>query len=639
MRTWLAPRAPDGWAASATAYGIKQLRSNPIRAAIRNVGKPLRRILAALWPRPGSGPSECGWRIALDQVIRDLEDLNGSTERDFLAVGEKLMEFRSAARQIASDMAALTELISGEHGRHASRALARMLEHSRGMDARIERSGQTLRQVRDLSRRIRLAFAGLRNMVPVFRTLCTLTRIETSRFRGSGADFGDLAAEVGPLSESIRASGEGILEASSRLDQGVQSAILSASGLRAKQLKELPALVAEVTGGLDAFEERQQRAAESSARQAVQYQALCAAVDDVVRSVQFHDITRQQIEHVVHALRQVCAEGVSGRGSRDSLPPGAGAILALQTSQLSGAAELFASSLERMERDLESIAVRIQDMAETSRALMGISANDQDSFFLGMEGHFTAILHMLGACATARAAMESTAANLESTIGGMRDSIGEIRGIEIQIQRIAINATIRAAHIGSAGNALNAIAGAMQRLALDSNTSTEDVAEALDAMSEAASRVSGGHDHAASGADSGTDEVIDEMRQAVGELHSSSECSFSRVNQIAALGARLAGDAAAVRGGLSAGPLFAQVVERARAELERIGAQAGDGSLEGDEGAPSRQLEALAEHYTMQRERDVHESMAKGSALSAAPTEELRPALEDGDLGDNVELF
>src|SRR5262249_36288265 len=156
-----------------------------------------------------------------------------STERDFLAVGEKLMEFRGTARQIAADMAALTELISGEHGCHASLALTRILTHSTGMDEGIEQSGQALRQEQNKSNRIRLAFAGLRNTVAVFRTLCTLARIESSRL-GSSTEFGDLAAEVGPLSESIQTSGDGVLEASLRLEQSVQSSIRSGSDLRAR---------------------------------------------------------------------------------------------------------------------------------------------------------------------------------------------------------------------------------------------------------------------------------------------------------------------------------------------------------------------------------------------------------------------
>ena len=174
----------------------------------------------------------------------------------------------------------------------------------------------------------------------------------------------------------------------------------------------------------------------------------------------------------------------------------------------------------------------------------------------------------------------------------------------------------------------------MQRLALDSNANTEDVAETLAAMSEAAKSVSG-----VAGADSVPNKVIDEMQRAVLGLHSSSECSFSRVSQIAALGAQLAAEIGAVRNGFSAGLLFAQVADRARGELERLGAQAGGESLEGVEGAPTEQLESLAKRYTMQMERDVHEALTGGTAMAAKPSDMSGVALAEGDLGDNVELF
>ncbi len=591
---------------------------------------PLHGILITLRHPFASNSRERGWAAAIDQVIRDLEDLNRSTERDFLAVGENLMEFRSTSRQIASDMAALGELISGEHGRNVSAALTRILEHAREMDAGIEQSGQALGQVHDLPGRIRLAFAGIGNTVSTFRTLCTLTRIETSRLGDTGGDFGDLAAQVRPLSESIQTSGEGVLEASAQLDQGVEAAIRSASELRVRQLKELPGLIEGVIGGLRAFEERRQRAAESSARQAADYEALCDAAGNVVRSVQFHDITRQQIEHVLEALRQLRSSCASGRGS---LPPDARAILALQSSQLCAAARVFATSAGRMERDLESMAARVQGMAEAGKALMGISDDEHDSFFLRMEDHFTAILKMLGSCTTGQAEMESTAANLAETINRMRASVAEVRGIEIRIQRIATNATIRATHIGTRGDALNVIAEVMHRLALDSNANTEIVAGALDAMTDAAGRVSGRSD-AAADARARANEVIDEMRCSVVELHSSNESSFSRVHQISTLSSRLAADFGAVR---RAGTLFAQVVARARGELDRIGGQTGGRSPEGAEAASTQHLESLAEHYTMKMERDVHDSVTRGSV--AEPGEEPVLALQDGDLGDNVELF
>ena len=126
-----------------------------IRKAFRPLSTPITGILTTLRRPLASGSTGDGCGTAIDQVIRDLEGLNGSTERDFLAVGEKLMEFSSTARQIASDMAALGELISGEHGRNVSAALTRILERARAMDAGIEQSGHALEEVHDLSARIR----------------------------------------------------------------------------------------------------------------------------------------------------------------------------------------------------------------------------------------------------------------------------------------------------------------------------------------------------------------------------------------------------------------------------------------------------------------------------------------------------
>jgi hypothetical protein len=131
------------------------------------------------------------------------------------------------------------------------------------------------------------------------------------------------------------------------------------------------------------------------------------------------------------------------------------------------------------------------------------------------------------------------------------------------------------------------------------------------------------------------------MRNTILELHSSSECSSGRIVQIAALGSRLGNDIGALCQSFSAGRLFAEVVNRSCGELERLGAGAGAGpGTSPDAGADSTQeLEQFAQHYTMQMERDVHASVARGAALAAPEATEARVALEDGNLGDNVELF
>lgn len=567
------------------------------------------------------------------ETIQELEALNRSTERDFLAVGEKLTEFRTSARQISSDTAAITELIAGEQGRNASKALRQLLEHSQELDGRIERSGQAFTNVRELSNRLRKAFSGLTNMVAVFRSLCTLTQIETARLGGAGADLGHLAAEIRPLSESIQVSGEAVVASSNRLDQAVQRAMRSGSELRITHLKEMPLLIASVLGSLESFEERRRLAFESSSRQAAEYAAVSEAVDDLVGSIQFHDITRQQVEHVLEALRQFRA-GLSRAGFS---PIETRTILTLQSSQLAEAARLFAQSIERMDGDLANIAGRLQNASDAVRELTGVSGDGGESFFQKMETQFGAIVKMLGTCSVAQAEIESTAGSLTETIGGMRASVADIRGTEIQIQRISTNATIRATHIGTSGVALNKIAEVMQRLALESNASTDEAAASLEAMSEISGTFAGHSKEGAKKDDRITPDA-DAMQRALAGLHASSESSAARVNHVATMGAQLAAEIGALRARLSAGRMFAEVVGRARTQLESVGVQAASASSEDATIAGLQQLEHLAKTYTMQRQRDVHESVV-GTAPTPAARGEPKAPPTNGDLGDNVDLF
>ena len=568
-------------------------------------------------------------QAAVRRVMRDLQNLNRSTERDFLAVGGKLMEFRSSAREIAEAMAAAAELVSGEQGRNASRALARMLDHSRRVDASVGQSGLALGAVQDLSIRLRNAFSGLSNLVSIFRSLCTLTQIETARLGGAGADLGHLAAEIRPLSEHIQSSGEGVLDASHRLEDEVRSAMRSGAQLRDTQLKELHALADSAVDSLRALEERRRLAAESSDRQAAEYTALGAAIDDLVASIQFHDITRQQVEHVIEALGRLSADG-NGRGAAS--PLNSGALFALQASQLAEAARLFAASIERIESDLESIAARLEGSAQAVRGLMGISFSDHASFFQKMEAQFGTILEILAASTAAHQKTAATAAGLEQTIGRMRSSVTEIRGTEIQIQRISTNATIRSIHIGAPGVALNKIAEVMQRLALESNSNTDGAAATLEEMSRAAQGIAGSE-----GEFSEADELAAEMRRALTALHSSSETGFERAQHVATLSANLAREIGTLRAGISAGREFAAATARARGELELLGAKEGEpGALDS---AAREHLELAARTYTMQRQRDVHASVLGEAPLAGNASASPKPSSGSDSFGDNVELF
>lgn len=96
----------------------------------------------------------------LARIASDLEELNGRTERDFLAAGEKLAEFAAAARSLSSDMTALAELAGGEEVRLASHALTQTLKPLERARSEAEDGDRTLATVRCSAERVGRAFPG-----------------------------------------------------------------------------------------------------------------------------------------------------------------------------------------------------------------------------------------------------------------------------------------------------------------------------------------------------------------------------------------------------------------------------------------------------------------------------------------------
>jgi methyl-accepting chemotaxis protein len=579
------------------------------------------------------------WTATLEEAIAHLDSLNHSTERDFLKIGENLSEFIRTVDLISSELSALADLISGEHGSRASEALTSALERSREMRARAEDGVGLLGGMRQQAGKLKETLSGFKDTVSTFHIIGVLTRIETAHLGNAGADFGNLAGDVKALAGNIQAKIEGALDKAAQLTAPIESVLRRVSALEEGEAQDLPRVIAGVLASLKSFRDMQDRTRDASVRLGARYGAISQAFNNLIVSIQFHDITRQQVEHVIQALRKLCSEsaGAGGRrhGDRDT-----GAVLALQSMQLADAAAKFAASVASVGHNLDQIAAHIQEMAGESRTLSGLSEDAKNSFFLEMERGCSTILAGLGECNDAEIAAEAASGGLAETMGQMQGSLEEIRTIEIQMQWMALNASVRADHIGAPGDALAVLAASMQTLALESGQRSQSLVEALGSMREATTRLSGsGGPALVSGPGGG----LEEMRTAATDLHTSSERSFARMAEIAARTARLREDISAARDSFSVGALFAEGIGRARGMLQEVGEGNRSGlSRDGADGW-QRGLADFTKHYTMQAERDVHQGITgvvAGVAPAAAPAEPPEvPSGEAGEMGENVEFF
>jgi hypothetical protein len=577
---------------------------------------------------------------SLGQVIADLSSLNHDTEQGFMSIGGKLAEFMQTVSVISSE---LTTLANAEHGQQAALALTQALDRSEWMRASLgERSGGLAgmrRQVGLLKRTL----SGFQETVSTFHTLGLLTRIETARLGSTGVDFSDLADDVSLLAGQVDTRVESALAIADSLIPPIEDAMQEASVVQARHAKDLPALISETLASLSSFRDMQDKAHESSVRLGSQYSAISDSFKKLIVSIQFHDITRQQVEHVIEVLQRLDAESEGENHGTSRNTRGTAEVLALQSAQLADAGAKFKASVMAVESNLEGIARHVLNMVAESRALAGLNKDEKGSFFLPMEQHCRTILAGLDDTAEAEAAMQATKTGLADNIGRMRGSIQEIQHIEPKMRRMALNARISAFHLGVSGSALDVLAGSVQQLAAECRERSESLVASLGSMSDTATGSRGecepdSADERASGS-----KCTDDLRLAVEELHSSAERSFAQIFQIVVRGDSFAEDLAATRMNFSVGTLFSEAVARARGTIKGIGERAPSSLQRGDGEDSDSGLADVVSHYTMQAERDVHESIIRavtGTAHDTAPVDgQNSPTGEADELGDNVEFF
>jgi len=263
----------------------------------------------------------------------------------------------------------------------------------------------------------------------------------------------------------------------------------------------------------------------------------------------------------------------------------------------------------------------------------------EGSFFLPMERDCGAILVSLGHTANAESATRSTRKGLAETIGQMSDPIQEILQIESKMRMMALNARISAFHLGADGSALDVLAGSVQQLASECRERSELLVTSLGSMSEAATRSRGEDEQDPGRVPVNGGGCMDELRDAVKDLHSATERSFALISQIVARGDSLAEDLVSTRKDFSVGTLFAEAVTHARGSMREIGDNA-QGGLPSDESEESESgLADFMSLYTMQAELDVHKNVTRDTT-GTVPTEGVKsPSGEADELGDNVEFF
>ncbi|SDB03216.1 hypothetical protein SAMN05660653_00137 [Desulfonatronum thiosulfatophilum] len=617
------------------------------------------------------------WGSVLERLDQELSQVIPAREEDFLALGANIQAYTSKSRKMAREAADLTTLTGGEEISQIVETLGYELNQinevcgftSRETDLR--RLEKVVRLISSLETRT----GSFRKIVRTLQMLGVTTRIESARLGEKGRGFMNLAGQVDSLGQNIIDHWNKIVNDTKILHEHVTSALHRTGALVREQRSVTEEALSSGHKNLETLVRLTDQSGAASQTLSSRTSEISSHVGSIVSSLQFHDIARQQVEHVCEAVEdmtQMLLVGVDGEGEdaetkMQDLACWIADVCSLQVSQLRQCGVAFEQAIETLTGNLSSITDTVAAMDRDLRAILGAEDNSSHNALDQIEAN----VHLLIDFMQGYSAKSEELADIMRTVGDMVSQmaayVANIEEVGAEIELIALNASVQAAHTGEEGLALGVLAGAIQRLSMDARTLTDVVADELRDISEHAHELLKLADISVNTQKLG--QQVGRLEEMISSLRTLNQQTVQTFSEVRAMGAELKRDLLdQIEAITFHHPMLAELRQAGDAFMELANQALEHSSRDCDPADRPERLKVLLSRYTMEAERMVHLGLDQDEADAAQDDSGVdlfgdddgvelfgddsnvelfdddsrtskKPEQREEDLGDNVELF
>ena len=579
-----------------------------------------------------SSVSVQSWQDYLQDATRILDELAANSEGEFIRLGEKLQDFYFRTRK-------LSDLSSQVAGCLAEDALKQHEEGLRTVFALVqkqhEQSGKGMFVLSSLLKRFDSIGDQLGQFDPIVRNLnvlCNFIKIESARLGRQETGFTALGDEVRNLASNVSEKSNELKTYSGNLAASISYGLGQMTEFENKQRGFARLILDQAVQNLATMTQRHQSSSKALEDIAGRWKRIAQSIGEVVASMQFHDITRQRIEHVRDALLDV--KGKTGtvirmpdekisikhwrlfRSHGKDLPVDLSGMSAaivpceVQMVQLKDAESDLNSAVGRIILNLRRIATEVTVMTEDLQALTQSGNRKEESFLSDLEKKLSALAEAMD---TYGKINRNWRASVEQVTGSLQDMtlfIREIEKIEIHMRMIALNACIHAAHLGQEGAALGTLAESIGRLSDDTSQKVNGISGNLKSIMEEAGSIDMRSANQALGMES---DLQESGSGQIGRMIAPLQRMDQEVSELLAgidrEGKTLTHDIDVTLQGITIHEQMAGEIEKVIHDLETV---VGNMRLacpslpvnHGHEGQPG-----MTGRYTMEREREIHQAV------------------------------
>ncbi len=583
----------------------------------------------------------------LGSALNVLDSISAISEQQFSKISGNLQIYYSKSKEISEKGSDVVLLLSGDQYNNNVENLQKTYNNifdsidksQKKFDASEAFFNEIIKTINVVAEDV----LGFKRLVKYLHIQGISTRIESSRLGGDDKGFNNLAENVENLSIVISDKSNKFRVETESLTNLIKNVQYEDINIKRAQQENSKTILNSAKTSLNLLIDKNRQ---SSVKYEIIYsnfQEIQGNIGTLVTSVQFHDITRQQFQHVHSAFQnlitKISSAASSGFTGPEQLLNTIYDICKIQYEQLKHSRnELFSATKEIID-NLTSINENIFNMTQEISGLLDDNGNYNQSFFENIKQGLKNVSTSLSSSSNLGLNFSNSTHKVINTIDSLAGFINEIGEIGSEIELISLNANIKAVHLGEEGVTLAVIAGEIQKLSIDARKETDLVIQKILKVNEFSKSFDDSLNQN-SNESVESKKIIEEFNNILNSLNAIIGDAASGLTIIQKSAKRLLEDLNLTIKSITVHTETEKKINQILNQLEGIIEKSK--SLAGTKFNNNAELSDLSRNYTMQSQRDIHNSVTSEWNKTDLNTEKDNPDSinrSSDEFGDNVELF
>ncbi|HLG83411.1 MAG TPA: chemotaxis protein [Bradyrhizobium sp.] len=555
----------------------------------------------------------------LDAAIAAIEGVSSRIEETFAQSGDRLGRGHAIFQDLNQALAALSGELSGAQIEGASQALHDIAGRLNGLAEALPAETALLGRIGKAATEASELLKPLFKHIQMISIIARSARIEAASLAEDREGFLAFTQEAYDLAKAVQQSLEVCARDQDRLAKAVETALNRQNDFEqhyhGKLLSESHDLIAAYGG----MQEQRGKSVHLAALASSSTRTIAESVGRSIISLQAGDSTRQRLEHICHALTLATGSAPSLAPARDT---DAGVICRLQAMQLKDAGRELQHDIGQIAHALSAILGDASGVVSQGRSLYGGESSDAQSFLARIRQILSHASTLIGTCENAGKSVDDALTLVEETLGKFRDAIAGLSEAVVDIILIGMNASLKAGHLGSKGNAFVVIANELKATADQLSAGAARLKPTLDGIEKSAQDLRALRVH---GDAAQLSQLEPQVLHALHEIEAGNARLGKLITRLIEEGAEFEGLMSSASQSMTALGGSAGALPDVARRLEAAGAAANTSLTAADQAV----LDDLFARYTMERERDVHRDFLRGFGI--APKMPVKAVVEEDD--------